>query len=396
MRSIIRKYAVMLLVSNVFVFTNSSANPNKDGSEHNTELTPSIKKVVYVTPPDKCLIRTFDTKDYYGKSDSVSDLALSPDGKFLASVNSYECSELMDDPSYGSKLEICKIKLWNALNGKLIGTFDQFNSDVSSIAYSLDGKTIVSGNDYGYIHLWNVSTGELSQTIKDHWQSINAITFRSKDDMSFVTGSDRGRLKLWTVKEQATSTPFGGKTNDFLSIENLALGKEKKNNYKSIALSNDGKKIIARFSIGQFEKGIQLIDIDKRDVLWRKDIPDSFGSSLALSPDDKKVIYAYNFELILLDATTGEKQKTFEREYPSGSVTTVTFSPDGKTIVSGDASGYITLWDNDTEKIRVLCAHDCMGGESVQSLVLSPDGKIMTSASEGNIKQWDFDCLNQN
>ena len=81
--------------------------------------------------------------------------------------------------------------------------------------------------------------------------------------------------------------------------------------------------------------------------------------------------------------------------YVYSTVTTVTFSPDGKTIVSGDASGRITLWDIDTGKMRVIFTHDLKLGGLVQSLVLSPDGKIMTSALEGNINQWNIDCLNQ-
>jgi WD40 repeat protein len=393
MRSIIRKYAVMLLVSNVCVFTNSSANSNKDVSEHNTELTPSIKKVVNMTPQEreKCLIRTFDSKIWYGNTDSDRDLALSPDGKFLASVNSYECENLMSDSSYGGKLEICKIKLWNASNGELIGTFDQFNSNAQSIAFSSDGKTIVTGHDYGYIHLWNVSTGKLSQTIKDNWETMSAVAFRPKDNMSIVTGSDRGRLKLWTVKEQAISTPFGGKTNDFPSILNLFTDKE--NDFLAIALSSDGKKIISSFMKESIDKyGIQLMDIDDRRPIWSKEM-ENVGYSVAFSPDDKKVIFTDGTRIILSDVELGRIQEIFERGYST--VTTVAFSPDGKTIVSGDASGYITLWGIDTGEIRVLCAHDCMGGKSVQSLVLSPDGKIMTSASPGAIKQWKFDCVNQ-
>ena len=311
-------------------------------------------------------------------------MALSPDGKFLASVNSYECSELMDDSSYGSKLEICKIKLWNALNGELIRTFDQFNSDVNSIAYSLDGKTIVSGHDYGYIHLWNVSTGKLSQTIKDDWETVSTVAFRPEDDMSIVTGSDGGRLKLWTLKEQAAISPLVGKT----------IVSDKENEFLAIALSSDGKKIISSFRKGSIYKhGIQLMDIDDRRPIWSKEMK-NVGYSVAFSPNDKKVIFTDGTRIILSDVELGGISGIFEEG--GSTVTTVTFSPDGKTIVSGDASGYITLWDNDTGKIRVLCAHDCMGGKSVQSLVLSPDGKIMTSASSGAIKQWDFDCLNQN
>jgi WD40 repeat protein len=317
----------------------------------------------------------------------------------LTSANSEECDDLDDDAGYNGDREVCKIKLWNALDGKLIASFDQFDVSVHSLAFSSDGKNIVSGHDYGYIHVWNVMTEKLSQSIKGNWGGIRAVTFRPKDDMVFVTGSNRGHLKLWTLKEQTDSNYYGVKADNFTAIDNLFI--DKKYSFSSVAMSSDGKKIVSRFSNNEdrFEKGILLIDIDKRRVLWRKNIAthSSYGDSLAFSPDDKKVIYAYNYGLILLDATTGEKQKIFEHADTSGSVTTVAFSPDGKTIVSGDASGRITLWDVETGNIRVMVANDSRERKgSVQSLVLSPDGKTMTSALQGNINQWDFDCVNQN
>ncbi len=382
----------MLFVSNISVFANSSANPNKDGSQYKAELAPSIEKVVYVGFPEKCLIGTYDL----GWSGNT-ELALSHDGKFLASVNNSDCGDLDDGADYNGDREVCKIKLLNALNGELISSFSDLNVTAHSLAFSSVGENIVSVHDDGYIHIWNVLTGKLSQSIKVNWDGISAVTFRSKDDMIFLTGSDRGYLKLWTLKEQADSNYFVVEENDFTSI--VSQFTDKKYSFSSVAMSSDGKKIVYRFSNGRFEKRILLIDIDKRDILWSKNIATdgSHGDSLAFSPDDKKVVYAHNYGLILLDATTGDEEKSFEHADDSGSVTTVTFSPDGKTIVSGDASGRITLWDVETGNIRVMVANDFRERKrSVQSLVLSPDGKIMTSASQGNINQWDFTCVNNN
>ena len=59
----------------------------------------------------------------------------------------------------------------------------------------------------------------------------------------------------------------------------------------------------------------------------------------------------------------------------------VAFSADGKSLVSTSNSGEITLWDTTTGKnIASLSGHT----DEAVSVVFSPDGKMLASASEIN------------
>ena len=88
---------------------------------------------------------------------------------------------------------------------------------------------------------------------------------------------------------------------------------------------------------------------------------------------------------------------TGKRRYLGGHQTEVAalaFSPDGKTLASGDASGMIKLWDLTTGKELVLGKgrerENTCEGTAVLCLAFSPDGK--TLASSGNddaIRLWD-------
>ena len=68
-------------------------------------------------------------------------------------------------------------------------------------------------------------------------------------------------------------------------------------------------------------------------------------------------------------------------------VTSVAFSPDGKTIASASDDGTVKLWNLDGQQLQTLDEHQ----DWVRSVAFSPDGKILASASDdGTVKLWNL------
>jgi WD40 repeat protein len=66
----------------------------------------------------------------------------------------------------------------------------------------------------------------------------------------------------------------------------------------------------------------------------------------------------------------------------------VTFSPDGRTVASGDVGGSVKLWSVDTGKeIRTLPGD---GRRMVGCLAFSPDGSLLTSAGQSPVRVWEI------
>ena len=102
-------------------------------------------------------------------------------------------------------------------------------------------------------------------------------------------------------------------------------------------------------------------------------------SSIAFSPDGKTIASGSSDDTIKLwDVATGSLKDTLEGH--TASVRSVAFSPDGKTIASGSSDDTIKLWDVATGSLK-----DTLEGHtaSVRSVAFSPDGKTLASGAGG-------------
>ena len=109
-------------------------------------------------------------------------------------------------------------------------------------------------------------------------------------------------------------------------------------------------------------------------------------SSVCYSPDGKTIASGCDDKTIKLwDAKAGALQTTLQGH--SSSVNSVCFSPDGNTIASGSDDKTFKLWDTKTGTLKTtLTGHS----RDVMSVCFSPDGNTIASGSwDKTIKLWD-------
>jgi len=109
-------------------------------------------------------------------------------------------------------------------------------------------------------------------------------------------------------------------------------------------------------------------------------------TSVAYSPDGKTVASASeDFTITLWDPATGKASRTLQGN--QGQVYAVAFSPDGRTLASTGFDQTVRLWDVATGRTRrVLKSHT----KRVLAVAFSPDGKTLASGGDDKIvKVWD-------
>ncbi len=284
----------------------------------------------------------------FGHTAPVESVAFSPDGKYIIS---------------GSQDNT--IRLWDVLTGKEIRVFKGHYDDVTSVAFSPDRKFVLSGSQDNTIRLWDVLTGKKIRFFKGHYDDVTCVTF-SPDGKYVMSGSDDNTARIWDVQ----------------TGKEIRVFRRYRWTVTSVAFSPDGKLTV----LGGKDSTVRLWDVQtgKEIRVFKGHKYDV--TSVAFSPDGKFVLSGSDDSTIRLwNVKTGKGIRVFEGyQYD---VTSVAFSPDGKFVLSGNSDNIVRLWDVQTGKKTWFGEHE----DNVTSVTFSPDGKYMLSGSQDKtIRLWDM------
>ncbi|MBI1830458.1 MAG: WD40 repeat domain-containing protein [Planctomycetes bacterium] len=265
-----------------------------------------------------------------------------------------------------------QIELWDAETGKSLGK-PLVHEGVENIALTLtgtfspDSKKIVTGSPNGTARLWEVATGKpIGQPLK-HGREVNALAF-SPDGKLVLTGSLHGRdARLWDV---ASGKPVGAPLPHPGPV------------YRA-GFSSDSKTI----ETVSYD-GLRLWNLNLIRPLYEMPESEKDPWVIAFGPDGKPFLTGSRGEawgpttLRIRDASNGKVVGK-----PIKMMWTAAYSPDGKIIVTGGDKGLLHKWDSATgTRLGEPLQHQHPGSinQPIQFATFSPDGKTILAAAKAS------------
>jgi WD40 repeat protein len=160
----------------------------------------------------------------------VVSVAFTPDGKSLVSCGQDE-----------------KVRVWDLATGKARLALDNRGSVGRVMALSRDGKTIACGTQYNLIRVWDVATGkELSAQADGHDAPIRAVSV-SPDGRTLVTGGENEQIRLWDAATLRQIRLLKGRSADELSVspdgQRLVIAEEEGDRARVLNLKADREEL---------------------------------------------------------------------------------------------------------------------------------------------------------
>ena len=293
-----------------------------------------------------------------GHKKEISSAIFSPDGSRIITTSTNDTA-----------------RIWDAKTGALINVLNDKAGINPGVAYSTDGKYILS---VGFLakydpltaNLWDVNSGKLIYKF-EHSKNVTAARF-STDGKKIITSSTDNTVKIWRVLTGTLLADLKGHTDEVMNV----------------SFSDDGKLALT-------------VSKDKTAKVWNADngilittIIEKYALSLGcFSPNGKTIVTVPDYPEITLgkgsmkawDAQTG--RLLFEFKKHKNEITDILFIENGDKLLSASYDATAIIWNAATGKpINELKGHD--GG--IMDIAISPDGKtILTASSDFTAKLWD-------
>ena len=354
---------------------------------------------------------------FEGHTDEVNSVAFSPNSKILVSGSSDKT-----------------VRIWNSVT-KPIGQMSKqerkdrvrkglltlvgHTADVTCVAFSPDGKQIVSGSYDKTIRVWDSTSGSELMVLNGHKDRVNSVAF-SSDGLKIVSGSSDKSIRIWDLGTGSDSeTSFverkladkntanlpsevnprpspsvGGETKldagddsaDLTSstafkLRNAQTLKGHTSEVYRVAFSPDGNSIVSGGNDNKVRTWDAKTGKGKLTLTGHSKLVNSVG----YSPNGRNIVSgSWDKTIKVWDANTGKEKLTLRGH--TGSVTSVAYSPNGNRIASGSYDKTVKIWDAQTGKFKItISAHKGL----VYSIAFSPDGNsIVSGSSDGTLKIW--------
>ncbi len=318
----------------------------------------------------------------------VRALAVSPDGKRAASVNSDG-----------------RVTIWDMASGRQLHDLAGSEAGERCVAFSPDGRYLTTGGQRDArkaydlrVRVWDVGTGKQRACFARQRDGIVQVAF-APDGKRIVSAGDSEVVTVWEFPggrklREFMLKPGGGRRfalaqngrwlavaddQETLQVHDFDTGKRLKR-FKTegylhgFCFSLDGRSLLIASS-----HNVSYRELATGDLRWQVALDDAWRFHFHPAPGGRKIAVLHgvapDHRIRWMEASTGKLLGSWRA--PPDEVSALAFSADGRTLVTGGWDA-VRIWDTAAGKIvrgptgpRTGC----------YSLAFSPDGKTVVAGS---------------
>lgn len=278
--------------------------------------------------PDNKLVAAGGMNSVFGRGRQTNYRATTADEKFVGGIKNILASVL------SSRGTIC---LWDIVKGELVAILEH-DDVVRGMTFNADGKILATGDDEGYVKIWDMQTFSCIHSFQAHtpdflhpYNHVYNLKFSPNGDYLASCSMEAG--KLWDTKNYKYIRNF----SDKIKLTGNGSGQT-----SDMKVSPDGKSI-AYINRAWIE--IIIYDVLNNKKKYLKDSSCfSLGSQnkLQFSKDSKLLISVDHNTIVFWDVLTGEKKATLVSH--QSAVKGFVLTSNDKKLISFDASGDLIVW----------------------------------------------------
>jgi WD40 repeat protein len=247
-------------------------------------------------------------------------------------------------------------RLWDVETGLVIRRFEGRTESWSSVAFSPDGGLVLRGEGDGTTRLWNAETGRVVRTFRGHEGRVYSVAF-FPDGRRVLTGGKDATARLWDI----------GSGREIRRLEHSGV-------IFSVAASPDGRWIL---TAGEDRKARLWNAETGREARRLEGHRESIGVAV-FSPDGRLVLTGSDDRTARLwDVESGREVRRFEGH--TTRIRFAAFAPGGRRVLTGTwgAKDHTArLWDAATgREIRRFA------GATFTPVAFSPDGRMVLTGN---------------
>lgn len=289
-------------------------------------------------------------------------LAFSPDGRHAVADGAHMESGFFD------KL-VGDVRVWDVATGELLRSIAAHQSLVHSLAFSADGKILLSRNDK-QVKLWDFARGAELRSIDSSPGSdgVSDAALAPDGRHVFVSGKALAMLDALTGKEVRRFQDAGD-----------SRGVKCNTDAQSIGFDPNGRSLVTGGT-----GGICMWDIASGKVIRRIQGTGNTVDAISFSPDGSFLASGGLYSTDIWTLASGKPAASFDESSAQG-ISAMRHTGDGRHVLTGSHDKKLTLREVQSGKVvRVFEGHAGI----ITSASLSQDSRILLSSGGATSSMW--------